>query len=109
MITLSEEIWVSFCTITSSNVKAIEAGARVVYARANGPTALDTDVVLDAPGPGNNKAVGHCYVAFATLKGLCTFQGGTGKFENFRASANVSYLSGSDWAWDGTYSFDSKD
>jgi len=95
-----------FCTITSSNVKEIEAGARVIYATSNGPTALDTDVVLDAPGPGNNKAVGHCHVEFSTLSGVCTFSGGTGKFTHFQASAQVSYVSGFDWAWDGTYSFE---
>jgi hypothetical protein len=44
----------SYCTITSSNVKAIEVGTRVVYAEAAGATLLDSDVVLDTPGPGNN-------------------------------------------------------
>jgi hypothetical protein len=99
----------SFCTITSSNVKAIEVGSRVIYVRAAGATSLDTDVVLDTPGPGNNKAFGHCALEFATGLGLCTFSGGTGKFSWFDATAHVSYLGGPDWAWDGTYSFSPRD
>ena len=110
-----------FCTITSSNVKAIEKGSRVIYARAAGATGLDTDVVLDTPGPGNNRAFGHCAEApgpaarerlwrraldSATGTGLCTFHGGTGKFNQLEARAAVSYLGGFDWAWDGTFSFD---
>ena len=98
-----------FCTIESSNVKAIEVGTRVIYAQAAGATSLDSDVVLDTPGPGNNKAFGHCRLDFATLSGLCTFSGGTGKFNGFSASARVSHLGGFDWAWDGPYSFNPRD
>ena len=99
------------CTITSSNVKEIAVGSRVVYARAaNFSTlSLDSDVVLDLLGPGNNTASGHCQVTLVTGTGLCTFSGGTGKLTHFRASANVSYLGGPDYAWDGTYSFDPRD
>src|SRR5256885_6279386 len=51
-----------FCTITGSNLNAIDAGMKVIYADAAGPFGLgdfgfDTDVVLD--GPGNNDAQGH--------------------------------------------------
>jgi hypothetical protein len=99
----------SFCTITSSNVKAIEVGSRIVYAQAAGAASLDSDIVLDLPGPGNNTASGHCDLDFATGIGLCTFSGGTGKFTHFQASANVSYLGGPNWAWDGTYSFSPRD
>jgi hypothetical protein len=95
----------SFCTITSSNVKAIEVGSRIVYAQAAGATSLDSDVVLDTPGPGNNTAFGHCALDFATGLGLCTFSGGTGKFSGFEGSARVSSLGRPNWAWDGTYSF----
>jgi hypothetical protein len=101
------------CTITSSNLDAIEVGSRVVYAQAadflSSPPSLDSDVVLDLPGPGNNTAFGHCHLNFATNSGLCTFSGGTGKFTQFHASANVSYLGGPDYAWNGTYSFDPRD
>ena len=98
-----------FCTITSSNVKAIEVGSRVIYLQAKGATSLDSDVVLDVPGPGNNKAFGHCTLDFATGVGwLCTFSGGTGKFTWFRATAHVSPPTAEDpvnWHWDGSYSF----
>ena len=100
-----------FCTITSSNLKEIPVGSKVVYAQAADPNALlfDSDVVLDPPGPGINAAWGHCQLNNLTGVGICTFSGGTGKFAHFRASANVSYLGGPDYAWDGTYGFDPRD
>lgn len=97
-----------FCTITSSNVKQIEVGTKVVYTIASGPTVLDTDVTLDPPGPGNNKAFGHCRLDLASGVGLCTFSGGTGLFRSFNATAAVSSLGRPNWAWTGTYSFGSK-
>ena len=100
------------CTITSSNLDAIEVGSRVVYAKAAdfGTFTLDSDVVLDVPGPGNNVAFGHCHLNLVTGIGLCTFSGGTGKFTHFAASVNVSPpTDGVNWHWDGTYSFDPRD
>ena len=99
------------CTVTSSNVKEIPVGSKVVYAQAaNFSTlSLDSDVVLDPPGPGTNAAAGHCQLNLVTGVGLCTFSGGTAKFTHFRASANVSYLGGPYYAWDGTYGFDPRD
>ena len=99
----------SFCTITSSNLKEIEVGSRVVYAQAAGATSLDSDVVLGTPGSGNNSAFGHCALDFATSRGLCTFSGGSGTFAAFYASADVSKLSGPNWAWDGTFSIRPRD
>jgi hypothetical protein len=93
----------SYCTITSSNVAAITVGTRVFYAQAAGPSSLDSDVILYA-GPGNT-AAGHCALDFETGLGLCTFSDGTGTLERFSARANVSYLGGPNWAWDGTYRF----
>jgi len=98
-----------FCTITTSTVKAIEVGSRVIYAQAATAAGVDSDVVLDTPGPGNNQAFGHCKLVAATGRGLCTFDGGTGKFTGFHASAAVSYLGGFDWLWDGTFSFNPQD
>jgi hypothetical protein len=103
-----------FCTITSSNLDAIEVGSRVVYAKAadflSSPPSLDSDVVLDPPGPGNNTAFGHCRLNFATGLGLCTFSGGTGKFTHFDASVDVSPpTDGVNWHWTGTYSFNPGD
>ena len=100
------------CTITSSNLDAIEVGSRVVYARAAdfGTLTLDSDVVLDLPGPGNNKAFGHCHLNLATGLGLCTLSGGTGKFTHFDASVDVSPpTDGVNWHWTGTYSFSPRD
>ena len=94
-----------FCTITSSNLDQIEVGTRVVYAIASGATVLDSDVILDPPGPGNNTAFGHCRLELFTGRGLCTFSGGTGKFTWFQASVVVSSLGRPNWAWNGTYSF----
>jgi hypothetical protein len=95
-----------FCTITSSNLKAIEVGSRVVYLHpADVPTPAGSDVILDLPGPGDNSAFGHCSLAL----GVCTFSGGTGKFTNFHATADVSYIGGFDFALDGTYTFDPRD
>ena len=96
-----------FCTITSSNVNAIEVDSRVIYLTACGSAGLDTDVILEPPGPGNNRAFGHC-----TLWSLrqCTFSGGTGKFTWFHASVDVSHTDDySLWYWEGTYSFRPQD
>jgi hypothetical protein len=97
----------AFCTITSSNLDAIEVGSRVVYASAAGPEGLDSDVVLDPPGPGSNAAFGHCTLSAVISR--CTFSGGTGKFTWFNASVEVSYLGGPDYGWNGTYSFSPRD
>jgi hypothetical protein len=99
-----------FCTILSSNLKQIEVGSRVIYATAAGATSLDSDLILDPPGPGNNMAFGHVVLDFATLSGVVTFSGGTGKFSKFQARVAVSlYQGGPNWLWDGTYSFSPPD
>ena len=101
-----------FCSITSSNLDQIEVGSKVIYAVIRDATELDSDVILDLPGPGNNTAFGHCHLVFATGVGLCTFSGGTGKFTHFEASAIVSRIglpAERNWAWDGTYSFSPQD
>ena len=98
-----------FCTITSSNLAEIEKGSRVIYASNLAFPLLDTDVVLELPGPGNNRAFGHCRLDLITNVGLCTFSGGTGKFTHFSARADVSYLGGPNWAWNGTYTFTPQD
>ena len=78
--------------------------------RISALSSLDSDVVLDLPGPGNNTASGHCHLNLVTGIGLCTFSGGTGKFTQFHASANVSPPAAElNLAWDGTYSFNPRD
>lgn len=97
----------AYCTITSSNLATIKAGSKIVYDQAAGtpPGMLDSDVILDA-GTGS-RAVGHCTVDNANGRGLCTFAGGTGQFDGFRARVDVSLVPGSSssFRWDGTYSF----
>ena len=92
----------SFCTFTSSSIKAIEPGERIVYADAAGAASLDTDVQI-VSGPGN-AAAGHCTLVFAALPGTCLFLGGTGKFKHFHAVASVSVDASGLWHWEGTYS-----
>jgi hypothetical protein len=98
-----------FCTLTSSNIPWIRAGMRVVYADpANFNTlTLDTDVALSA-GHGST-ADGHVTLNTATALGTVTFDGGTGVFAKFHASASVTVDGDGVWHWDGTYSFDSDD
>jgi hypothetical protein len=96
------------CTITSSNLKEIE-GSLITYASDAVGTSLDTDVLLDPPGPGNNIAFGHCTLSLATGVGVCRLSGGTGKFTWFQADVAVSYLGGPNFAWDGEYSFSPRD
>jgi hypothetical protein len=99
------------CTITPSNVTEIAPGSTIVYAQAAdfSTLSLDSDIVLDLPGPGINTVIGHCQLSLLTGIGLCTFSGGTGKFTHFQGSASVSPLGGPNYAWDGTYTFDPRD
>jgi hypothetical protein len=93
------------CTITSSSVAAIPVGSTIVYDQAaNFATGvLETDVTIHTrPG---NRVFGHCTLNLGTGAGVCTLSGGSGRFTWFTGRADVSYLGGPDWAWDGTYSF----
>jgi hypothetical protein len=93
-----------FCTITSSNLRAIPVGSRVFYLAPVFTTAgLDTDIVLYA-GPGNS-ALGHVTLAVPNGPGTVTFNGGSGKFRHFHARATVTFIEGVNWAWNGTYHF----
>jgi hypothetical protein len=92
-----------FCTITSSNINAIKPGSKVVYASGPGVSSLDTDITIVRQG--NSIAYGHVFLDFATGTGTVTLDGGTGQFRGFEASAVVTYTSGPNWAWNGTYSF----
>jgi len=94
-----------FCTLTVSTLKQIPVGTKVVYTDAATATAVITDVTLVPPSPGNNVAFGHVNLNRVTRTGNASFSGGTGKFQHFTASVVITYLSGRNWAWDGTYSF----
>jgi hypothetical protein len=95
------------CTVIASDLKAIELGTRFVYLEAALNGVLDSDVELDPPGPGNNKAFGHCTLVLATGVGSCTFSGGTGKFTHFHSSAAVLCPADAtpNCTVEGTYSF----
>ena len=94
------------CTITASNVKAVEVGSKIHYLQPDQLfTPSGSDVVLNPPGPGNNTAFGHCSLSL----GVCTFSGGTGKFTWFHGSVAVSQSPDSLWHWEGTYSFTPRD
>jgi hypothetical protein len=95
----------NFCTIRSSNVKALPVGTKIFYLQPGGKTALNSDTAIYA-GPGN-VAAGHCLLRFATGIGLCTISDGTGTLAGFHARVRVTHdPSISDlWHWDGTYSF----
>ena len=95
----------NFCTIRSSNVKALKVGSKIFYMQPAGKTALNSDTAIYA-GPGNI-AAGHCLLHFATGIGLCTISDGTGTLAGFHARVRVTADSSIPdlWHWDGTYSF----
>ncbi len=94
-----------FCTITSSNLKAIKVGSRVVYTSAADFSTglLNSDLIIDAPG--KNTAFGHVTLNLATGVGVVEFSGGTGDFSGFHARIAVSPLIAPSFAWEGTYWF----
>jgi hypothetical protein len=101
------------CTITSANIREIERGSTITYLSDASPAGiLDSDVILDLPGPGNNQAFGHCALNLGTGVGVCTLSGGTGKFTWIHARVDVSRLgdpTSTDFAWDGSYRFSPRD
>jgi hypothetical protein len=96
----------AYCTIRSSNVKALKVGSKIFYVQPAGQTALDSDVVIHVKR--GTAATGHCFLRHATGVGLCTISDGTGTLAGFRlrvrvkASSSIPKL----FHWDGTYSFD---
>jgi hypothetical protein len=95
----------AYCTIRSSNVKALKVGSKIFYFQVAGKTALDSDTVIYVNR--GNVATGHCLLRFATGVGLCTISDGTGTLAGFRLRVRVTASSSIPklWHWDGTYSF----
>ena len=95
----------AYCTIRSSNVKALKVGSKIFYVQVAGQTALDSDIVIYVKR--GSVATGHCFLRHATGVGLCTTSDGTGTLAGFRlrvrvtADASIPGL----FHWDGTYSF----
>jgi len=100
----------SYCTITSSNLPAIQVGSKVYYTQAavgsaapeaNG-VSLDSNVVLFVAA--GDWAVGRCTLG-TTFQGLCTFSDGVGELAGFRARVAVAPTGGANYSWTGTYRF----
>jgi hypothetical protein len=89
------------CTITSSNVRAIPVGARVVYLQAAGARSLSSDLVV-VVGPGDY-ALGHVSLDLTTGTGTVVLSGGRGHLKGFHARLAVSPLGGVNFGWDGRY------
>jgi hypothetical protein len=92
-----------FCTITSSNINAIQAGSRVVYASGLTPPTLDSDITIVRNG--NSIAQGHVQLNLLTGTGTVTLSGGTGQFLGFEANVVVTCPGGPSCSWAGSYSF----
>lgn len=95
----------AYCTIRSSNVKALKVGSRIFYVQQAGKTALDSDIVIYVKQ--GSVATGHCLLRFANGVGLCTISDGTGTLDGFRFRVRVTASSSIPKLWhlDGTYSF----
>jgi hypothetical protein len=95
----------AYCTIRSSNVKALKVGSKIFYVQVAGKTALDSDTVIYVNR--GSVATGHCLLRFATGVGLCTISDGTGTLAglNLRVRVTASSSIPKLWHWDGTYSF----
>ena len=96
----------AFCTIRSSNVKAVKVGSKIFYFQLAGKTAIDSGIAIYA-GPGT-VAAGHCLLRFATGTGMCTISDGTGALAGFHARVRVTADSSIPKLWhlDGTYGFE---
>jgi hypothetical protein len=92
----------AFCTITSSNIRVIKPGMKVVYLATPGNGVLDTDIAL---GSGHGTALGHVVLDLNTATGPVRLSVGTGRFSNFRARADVTVDDEGVWHWDGRYRF----
>jgi hypothetical protein len=97
----------AYCTIRSSNVKALKVGSKIFYLQPSAKTELNSDTAIYA-GPGT-VATGHCLLRFVPAAvGLCTFSDGTGTLAGFHARVRVTADKSVPllFHWDGTYSFD---
>ena len=95
----------AYCTIRTSNVKALKAGSKIFYFQQASETALDSDIVIYVRR--GTVATGHCFLRSATGIGLCTISNGTGKLAGFHLRVRVTADTSIPklFHWDGTYSF----
>ena len=100
----------SFCTISASNLEEIEVGSRVVYASARSATLVDSDVVIDPPGPGNNVAFGHVVLDRTDQRPACSrSRAEPASSPGSDAVLDISLVARPVFHLDGTYSFDPRD
>jgi hypothetical protein len=100
-----------FCTIVTSNLWQLPAGTRIYYDLSPGPTAgpgyFDNNIFVFVNT--GQWAVGRCTGPNDIVTvgvGLCTLSDGVGPLAGFSARVSVTHTgSASDYAWDGTYSF----
>jgi hypothetical protein len=94
----------AYCTIRSSNVKALKVGSKIFYVQEAGRTGLDSDIVIYVKR--GSVATGHCFLG-GGAPGLCTISDGTGTLDGFQLRVRVTPSSSIPklWHWDGTYSF----
>jgi hypothetical protein len=95
----------AYCTIRSTNVKALKVGSKIFYFQVASKTALNSDTVIYVER--GSVATGHCLLHFATGVGLCTISDGTGTLAGFHLRVRVTADASTPelWHWDGTYSF----
>ena len=93
------------CTLTSTNLKQIPGGTKVVYASAPAAGVLESDITLYPPGNGGSVAFGHVSLNIVAKTGTAWITGGTGRFKHFRATVAIAYVSGRNWTWDGPYTY----
>jgi hypothetical protein len=93
------------CTLTSTNLKLIPAGTKVIYASSPAGGVLESDITLNPPGESRSVAFGHVSLNIVAKTGTAWITGGTGRFKHFRATVAIAYVSGRNWTWDGPYAF----
>lgn len=93
------------CTLTSTNLKQIPAGTKVIYASSPAGGVLDSDITLNPPGESASVAFGHVSLNIVAKTGTAWITGGTGRFKHFRATVAIAYVSGRNWTWDGPYTY----
>ena len=97
------------CTIVTSNLSQIKPGSKIIYDQAiNFSTGfLDSNILVDVGTL--DWAAGRCTLPLSPgAPGLCTLSDGMGSLAGFTARVKVTYLGGTLYAWDGTYSFKSR-
>ena len=95
----------AYCTIRTSNVKALKPNSKIFYVQESSPSTLDSDIVIYVKR--GTAATGHCLLHLASGKGLCTISDGTGTLAGFHLRVVVTADTSTQnlWHWDGTYSF----